>query len=515
MPGAPLMFLDTQRNIIVYDKPDPDHTKYAEDVKPLANGYVGMPATLNNIQTMAFFGYDVPPVLRSDYDWPGRYTPFYAQYVTTNFLISHFRAFVLNDMGTGKTLSALWASDYLLRINPGFRAIIVCPLSIVDRIWGDNLFEHFMGKRDYVILHGAKKKRLDLLKQPHDYYIINFDGLKVIKKELAERKDIQIVIIDEGSAYRAYNTGRHRALRQTLLLRKYFWLMTGTPTSNGPLDAYGLAKLVNNAYGEKFTSYRDRTMVRVSNFRFLPKQGAAEEVGKMLAPAVRFSIDECVDLPSQLRTERHVEMSEEQRKAFKLLRDTCILYMKSGKPITAINEAVMRLKLIQIAAGAVYGPERVVHKLDVQPRITVLKEIIDECEGKIIIVAPLTSVLHLIQDNLSEYSTAIVNGELPPKECDRIIQEFQNEENPRILISDPVKLAHGLDLVIAKCVVWFAPTDRAELYLQLNKRIHRPGQDKETLVVNLASTNVERQIFKRMANNESLQGLTLELIKNG
>ena len=47
------------------------------------------------------------------YDWPGRYKPFAHQVDTASFLTLNRRAFVFNDPGTGKTMSALWAADYL------------------------------------------------------------------------------------------------------------------------------------------------------------------------------------------------------------------------------------------------------------------------------------------------------------------------------------------------------------------------------------------------------------------
>jgi SNF2 family DNA or RNA helicase len=504
------MFYSPDHNIIVYDHLSDDHTKYLLHVKPLTNGYSALPATLNNIQLLSYFGYYVPRIMERDYDWPGRFKPFEAQLITANFLAIHRRGFVLSDMGTGKTLSALWAADYIMHHE--FRAIIVCPLSIVERVWGDAIFEHLMGRRSYVILHGSKQKRLELLAQPHDFYIINFDGVATIREELVKRNDIQLVIIDEASAYRDATTVRHRVMRKTLQLRKYFWAMTGTPVSNGPLDAYGLAKLVNNAYGEAFTHYKDRVMTRISNFKWVPKSGAHEEVNKLLQPSIRFSIDECVDLPSSIVEQRSVELSPGQAKAYKEMKDDCILYVKENR-ITAVNEGVMRLKLIQIACGAIYGPEREVHHLDAQPRISELHSIIEECREKIIIFAPLTSVIHMLKKALSKYNTEVINGEVSPKNRAEIFRRFQDETDPRILIADPGTMAHGLTLVAATCIIWYAPTDRTELYLQANARINRPGQTKNTVIVQLAAAPIEREIYKRLQNNESLQGLILKLAK--
>ena len=114
--------------------------------------------------------------------------------------------------------------------------------------------------------------------------------VSTIREELSRRPDIQLIIIDEASAYRDATTNRHRTIRKSLQLRKYFWMMTGTPVSNGPLVAYGLAKLVTDSYGESFTGYKDRVMFRVSNFKWIPKEGAHGEAYKLLQPSIRFSL---------------------------------------------------------------------------------------------------------------------------------------------------------------------------------------------------------------------------------
>ena len=74
------------------------------------------------------------PILRS-YQWPGRYKPFKHQIDTSAFLTLHDRAFVFSEPGTGKTLSALWAADYLMKQGKVRRCLVLCPLSIMHSAW--------------------------------------------------------------------------------------------------------------------------------------------------------------------------------------------------------------------------------------------------------------------------------------------------------------------------------------------------------------------------------------------
>lgn len=521
------MWFEPTANALVYSVPDPlKIAAVCPDARRMADGRVAVPAHIFNLQALRRIDLPVIEPMR-DYDWPGRFTPFHAQRVTANFLACNPRAFVLSDMGTGKTNAALWAADFVMRhYQPGnCRALIVAPLSVLRRVWSDAIFQSFIGRRTCSVLHGTQQQRLDALSRDADFYIINHDGLGVgassdrhavftgLAAALSLRSDIRIAVVDEASAYRAANTKRHRVARALLQPRDYLWMLTGTPTPNGPEDAYGIAKLVNGARGKSFGAYRDSVMQQISQFKFVPRKGASAIVADLLSPSVRFAIEDCVDLPPCTVQAREAELSPEQTKAYKDLKREASITLK-GKAITAANEGVLRNKLIQIACGAVYDGDHLAHNLNPVNRLGVLKEVLDEAPHKVIVFAPLTSVLNLLQSELSEkYFTAVVNGKVSAKDRSDIFRAFQEDENPRVLLADPQTMAHGLTLTEATTVVWYAPTDKTELYLQANARINRPGQKHSTTVVQVSASPIEREIYRRLEANESLQGVMLKMIE--
>ena len=174
----------------------------------------------------------------------------------------------------------------------------------------------------------------------------------------------------------------------------------------------------------------------------------------------------------------------------------------------------MRLKLLQISCGAIYGADREIHHVDAAPRVKALREIMEQCNEKIIVFAPFTSVVHMLHRELKkDYSVEVINGEVPAKVRNSIFSAFMDSDNPRVLVADPGTMSHGLTLTAASTIIWYAPTDRTETYLQANKRIDRPGQTKATTIVQLAATPVEREVYRRLEANESLQGLVLALAK--
>lgn len=289
-------------------------------------------------------------------------------------------------------------------------------------------------------------------------------------------------------------------------------MMTGTPTPNGPTDAYGMAKLVNNAFGESFTGFKNRVMHKISMFKWVPKTGANAEARKLLSPAIRFAIEDCADLPPCTTQMRDVPFSPEQEKAYAEMKR--MLRLKVGKEtITAVSEGVLRWKLLQICCGAIYGPDHEIHRVNAAPRIEALKEVLDQASGKIIVFAVLRSVVNLLSKELKDYSVATITGDTRPKDRNEIFRAFQEDEKPRVIVADPGTMSHGLTLTAATVIVWFSPCDRTEIYLQANKRIDRPGQTKPTTIVQLASSPIEREIFKRLENNETMQGIILKMVR--
>lgn len=493
--------------------------------------YVAVPADLFSLQLARLLGLPVPPFLEMvNYDWPiapGR-KPLSHQRYMANFMVLHPRSYNLSDMGTMKTLAALWALDYLMGQGVIKKALIISPLSTLRPVWDKEIFLNFCGRRTCAILHGTREQRLEKLQSDVDIYVINTDGFGIGSKKthrsliigpLAEqiraRKDIGAVVIDEASNFKAAAALRTRVLREMIKDKPIIWPMSGTPTPQAPTDAYSLARLLDKLQGVSFRDFQARTMFQVSNFRWLPRANAAETVRQALSPAVRFSREECIDLPECVVETRDVALSPTQEKAYKELKRDLQVVLKGGKTITAVNEASLRIKLLQITSGAVYGANREVHKTDAAPRLAVLKEVIDEAGAKIIVFASFTSVVDMLAFELrqtyGENTVARVYGDTSQSARSEIFWKFEADTDPRIIVADPGTMSHGLTLVAASTIVWWGPTDRLETYQQANARINRPGQKNRMLIVRLAGTKIEAEIYRRLEEKSSLQGVILKL----
>jgi SNF2 family DNA or RNA helicase len=180
-----------------------------------------------------------------------------------------------------------------------------------------------------------------------------------------------------------------------------------------------------------------------------------------------------------------------------------------------VNEAVKMQKLVQIACGVVYGADREEVVLPNDPRVDVVKEVIEEAGTKVIVFVPFKAVLNRVAAQLAEeFPVAKISGETPKHERDDIFHHFQKSAEPRVLVAQPAAMSHGLTLTAASTVIWYAPVTSHEIYLQANARITRPGQKQHQLIVNIEATEVERRIYKRLKTKSSMQGLLLDLVKS-
>jgi SNF2 family DNA or RNA helicase len=535
--GAVNFWHDAQRQLLIYQPPSTFHIdgvlKHIPEARQINGSYLAVPQTLRNSQVMRWLGYQVAPVITdANYSWPASpgVTPWEHQKLAANFAVLHPRSFNLSDLGSGKTLSLLWATDFLMKqFPPGqCRCLIVAPLSTLSSVWGQNIFANFLGNRTFEILHGSAEKRLELLKRDVDYFIVNHDGVGVgahtrrkfeldgFSAALAARSDIQICVVDEASAYKDAQTKRHRIARLVFGKKPYLFMLTGTPTPQRPTDAYGLAKMMNGAYGKSFKTFEQETMVQVSMYKWVPRTDGYEQARKMLQPAIRFDIEAVwKDAPEMTIQTREAALTKEQVTLMASLKRDLQVAVKSGQQINAVNEAAARTKFLQISLGAIYDENHKVHTIDAAPRLAVLKEIIDQSPRKILLLTGFTSVLTRLAKELKNYSVAIVNGSVSMKERSEIFRRFQDEVDPEIIIADPGVLAHGLNLQRGRTIIWFSPCDKGELFQQANARCHRPGQKFPVSVVQIVSNPLEQEIYKRLAANASLQGALLDAIGRG
>jgi len=451
----------------------------------------------------------------SEYEWPRPhgFTPFDHQKTTSEFLVNNRKAFCFNEQGTGKTASVIWAVDYLMQLGLVKRVLVICPLSIMKSAWQQDLFK-FAIHRTVSVAYGAAKKRKEIVNAGNEFVIINFDGVGIVKKEIMDG-GFDLIVVDEASAYKNNKTERWKDLRDLTKVIKGLWMLTGTPAAQSPVDAYGLARLVNpNAVPLYVSHFKDQVMYKVSDFRWVPRPEAKHIVHKALQPAIRFKKKDCLDLPPVTFIDRDAPLTPQQLSYYKKLKQE-MLIEADGEEISAVNAAVKINKLLQISGGAVYTDTGEVLEFDVSSRLKVVHEVIDETSNKVLVFVPFTHTIELLQKYLTKHgvTSAVINGAVGVNRRTDIVTHFQNNEQPKVLIIQPQAASHGLTLTAADTIIWYAPCTSVETYLQANARIDRPGQVNPMTIVHLSGSPVEHRMYSMLRGNVANHNEIIELYR--
>ena len=460
---------------------------------------------------------NVPSPIEKNYNWPGIYRPMTHQRETAAFLTMHKKCYCFDEMGLGKTAAAAWAADYLMQLGRVKRVLIICPVSIMQAAWQQDLFKVLM-HRTVGVAHGTKAKRIEVLDSGCEFVIINYDGVQIVEAELAAG-GFDLIIMDEANNVKNAQAKRSKAIKRLIGSDTRVWLMTGTPAAQSPEDAYGLAKIVSPERVPKFFgSWRDMVMQQINMYKWVPRARAKDIVHAALQPAIRHTKEECLDLPEMIVVEREVPLTKQQEKYYKLLKEQ-MLAQAAGEEITAVNAAAMLNKLLQLSTGAVYGDgeagEKPVIEFDVKPRMDALEDIIQESTSKVIIFAPFRHTIAMLERELAAkgYTTATISGDVSSANRGKIFSDFQYQPDPKVIIIQPQAAAHGVTLTEASTVIWFGPTTSLDTYLQANARAHRKGQKNKVVVVHLYGSPVEAKLYKALSVRGAAHVELLDLYK--
>ena len=343
---------------------------------------------------------------------------------------------------------------------------------------------------------------------------MNFDGLEIIKDEVANG-GFDLIVVDEASAYKNVQTNRWKTLKSLMTTDKWLWMLTGTPAAQSPVDAFGLAKLINpDGIPKFFGQFRDKVMDKLGQFRWVPRKDADTIVHNALQPAIRFEKAQCLDLPDVTYVEREAPLTAQQEKYYKTLKQLMVI-QAGGEEVTSVNAAVQLNKLMQISGGAVYSDTKEVIEFDVSNRLNVIQEVIEEASHKVLVFVPFTHTIQLLKNHLTKSGITcdIISGQVTVNRRNDIIKQFQEQPDPKVLIIQPQAASHGLTLTAANVVIWYAPVTSVETYLQANARINRPGQKNAMTVVHIKGSEVERRMYRMLQGNISNHNKIIELYK--
>ena len=432
--------------------------------------------------------------------------PYKHQMETIQHMLCNKRAYDFSDLGSGKTSSSIWFSDILLEAGKIKKVLIVCPLSIINAVWAEEI-KAVVPNRSYSIVHGTRAARIKALQKDAHFYITNHDAPRTYEAELLAMK-FDVVIMDEVDAFKNAQSKRSKAMQRICAKAKAVYGLTGTPMANSPTDAFGIAKVVNpdRLPTPYITRWRQLTMTQYGEHIWEPNKDAERIVHNVLQPAIRHRLEDCVDIPDMTFEYREFELEAKQKKIYKEMYNHQLVELKEGL-IVASTAAVKFTKLLQISAGVVYDNDGNPIVLNTKEKVNDILRVQKEAGQVIVFVQFVEVIKHLVKiiPNARE-----LYGDVPQKTRANTIKDFRAGDF-NILIAQPRIAAHGLNLQFCNHIIFFTPILGNSYYRQAIGRVRRSGQTKPQVIINYYSSKAEKHLYKTLETKDVSSQMLLDM----
>jgi len=320
-----------------------------------------------------------------------------------------------------------------------------------------------------------------------------------------------LLAVDESTSIKTPTAKRTKAITDLALQSKYRRILTGSPVTKSPLDLYSQCKFLNEhllGFGSYY-SFRQRYAHMVSrNFggRQVQIVASYRRLNELSDSLKRFSYrvlkEDCLDLPDKIYTKRIVELTDEQLKLYKTMKQMALAHL-NGKTLTAPNVLTQLMRLHQITCGHLKSDDGTIQIVK-NNRLNELMNVLEEVEGKAIIwanyVYDIETIVKEIQKKYGQDSVVQYYGAINSEERQKGIEKFQDPNSPvRFFIGNPQTGGYGITLTAANTVIYYSNGYDLEKRLQSEDRAHRIGQKKSVTYIDLiAEKTVDEKIVKAL-----------------
>ncbi len=399
-----------------------------------------------------------------------------------------------DEMGLGKTLMVLTHLARLKQSSETKRpALVVCPTSVID-VWKNEAHTHF---KDLTVVkwHGADRALFEKELSKADIVITSYAILRRDIETILKNFQFSTMVIDEAQYVRNQQTDSFKSAKAIKCDHRI--ALTGTPIENHLSDLYNILDCVEEGIlGSRQTF--DRQFVN-------PIEAGMTETAMSLKALIspiltrRRKSEVESELPPKIENIVHCKLSPEQRALYKQY----VAQMKSSFNDKNTNEthftmlsALTRLRQICCHPSLILGKEAA---LESSGKLNALKEILREClemDRRIIVYSQFLKMQEHIVN---------VAKELDPKGAlwlhgssvnrDQIVESFQSEDGPRIIVVSLKAGGTGITLTRADTVIFADPWWNPAVEDQAVDRAHRIGQKKTVHVIRLiAEDSIEGEV---------------------
>ena len=403
-----------------------------------------------------------------------------------------------DDMGLGKTIETIAFINAIKNDKP---ILIVSPKSLVFN-WISEFTKFAKDIPVYGIIGTVEERKKVIKKIKNDkfgVYFISYDSLRNEFENLLEFT-FDVCILDEAQFIKNIHAKKTNAVKQINALHTI--ALTGTPIENNIYDLWSIFDFLMPHYLLDYDDFKDS---------FENDEEYYKIVKDKVAPFIlrRRKEDVLKDLPEKYEVIVTTEMSPEQRKIYDAYRLKAKEELKSndgGSKMIEILSIITRLRQICV------DPSTFIDNFEGESgKITILKDIINEKikdNHRFLIFSQFVSALNIVKEEIEKMNIKyfIITGDTSAKERLNICNEFNNNEDYKIVLISLKAGGTGLNLVGADVVIHLDPWWNYSAQNQASDRAHRIGQTRTVEVIKLIAEN---SIEERVVN---LQNEKKELV---
>ena len=425
------------------------------------------------------------------------------------------------EMGTGK--SKVLIDNIAMLYNKGEinGALIVAPKGVY-KTWFDNEIPNHMPdyieKRVGLWRTDPKAKDLQpLFKTGAELHILIMNveafstkkGLQFAERFLNSHKTL--MAIDESTTIKNPAAKRTKSIVALRDLTKYRRILTGSPVTKSPLDLFTQCYFLDPYLLDQSSYYVFRTRyavcrkINVSGRQVeivVGYRNLAELSEKLKPFSYRVLKDDCLDLPKKTYMRRSVDLTDEQKKVYKQMKQEAIAFL-NGKMVTSATVITQLMRLHQITCGHFKANDGSTQDLK-NNRIGALMDVLEEVEGKAVIWAhyrhDIDKIRQAISKKYGENTIVTYYGDTSTDDRQIAIKKIQDPESPvRFILGTPQTGGYGITLTGASTMIYYSNGYDLEKRQQSEARIDRIGQEKPMTYIDImAEDTIDDKIVKSL-----------------
>lgn len=441
---------------------------------------------------------------------------------TAMILAAKARQFAfLMEMGTGKTKATIDTLSWWFQRDEIGGALIVCPKAVLFS-WERELAVHSPlqkeDRRVAVLTGTGAQKEAALNESSHlcNFFVTNYATLlaDLDLATLIKRRRLALVL-DESTNIKTHSARTSKAALALGMLSPYKLILTGTPITQGPLDAFSQFGFLDpDILGHhNYFSFKAEYAItggfqgkEVVGYRNL------ERLSKRIEPrSYRVLKKDCLDLPEKLYRTVEVVAGPQQKLAYKMMKEESIVEIE-GKVCAAPVVLTKMLRLAQITAGFLplqdeFGAD-VGFKEFEHPKMDAMLELVEEAVSggrKVLVWCRFIHEVKHAMELLEKHGAAAYYGEVSAHERQRTVDRFQNDPGCKVFIGQLQAGGIGITLTAATVEIYLSNSFTLADRLQSEDRAHRIGQRNNVDIIDLVVRGtVDRYILQTLRDKKNL-----------